>query len=230
MPFAFLELHIEQGPILEEEGAPVCVVTGIQGVHWYEIEVKGQANHAGTTPETCRRDAFVGAHALISALIKETAAYDEQVRFTIGKFALTPNSVNTIPQQARFTIDLRHPDLSVLEALDFSFRKWANQKWAGCTAHLKTTSRVEPVVFDEHLVAVLDEVVKAYWPQAPRLVSGAFHDATHLAHLCPTAMLFIPCRAGISHHPDEYIKRTDAEIGVRTLSHAVEQLLITRNN
>ena len=230
VPHAFLELHIEQGPVLEDQGAPVCVVTGIQGVHWYEIEVTGQANHAGTTPETSRRDAFMGALALVDALKKAVAAHDDQTRFTIGRFALSPNSVNTIPQQARFTIDLRHPDPVVLEALDISFRELAKREWSGCTARLEVTSRVEPVAFDEHLVAVLDEAVKTYWPQAPRLVSGAFHDAIHLAHLCPTAMLFTPCRAGVSHHPDEHIERADAEVAVRTLAHAVEQLLQIRNS
>lgn len=230
VPHAFLELHIEQGPILEEKGAPVCVVTGIQGVHWYEVKVSGQANHAGTTPASSRRDAFMGAHALIRALNEAVATHDDQVRFTIGKFAVSPNSVNTIAQQARFSIDLRHPDSAVLEALDFAFRQLAKQEWAGCSAHLEATSRVEPVAFDSHLITVLDEAVKTYSPQAPKLVSGAFHDAIHLAHLCPTAMLFTPCRAGISHHPDEHIEREDAEVAVRALAHSVEQLLITRNN
>ena len=228
VPHAFLELHIEQGPVLEDQGAPVCVVSGIQGVHWYEVEVDGQANHAGTTPEASRHDAFMGAHALVGALkaaVAAVAAQDDQVRFTIGKFALSPNSVNTIPQQARFTIDLRHPDPTVLEALDVAFRQLAQHEWSGCTARLEATSRVAPVAFDDHLVAVLDEAVKTWCPKAPRLVSGAFHDAIHLAHLCPTAMLFTPCRAGISHHPDEHIERADAEVAVRVLAHATEQLL-----
>lgn len=230
VPHTFLELHIEQGPVLEEQGAPVCVVTGIQGVNWYEVELHGQANHAGTTPEAARRDAFMGAHALVGALKAAVAAHDDQVRFTIGKFALSPSSVNTIPQQARFTIDLRHPDPAVLEALDAAFQQLAQRQWSGCTASLQVTSRVAPVAFDDALVAVLDEAVEAHWPEAPRLVSGAFHDAIHLAHLCPTAMLFTPCRAGISHHPDEQIERADAEVAVRTLAHAVEQLLKTRND
>ena len=225
VPHAFLELHIEQGPVLEEKGVPVCVVTGIQGVNWYEVEVNGQANHAGTTPTASRRDAFMGAHALVDALTEAVAAHDDQVRFTIGRFALSPNSVNTIPQQARFSIDLRHPDAEVLEALDLAFRHLAEKTWAGCSARLEATSRVAPVAFDERLVAVLDEAVKARCPQAPTLVSGAFHDAIHLAQLCPTAMLFTPCRAGISHHPDEHIERADAEVAVRTLADAVERLL-----
>ncbi len=230
VPYAFLELHIEQGPVLETQGAPVSVVTGIQGVNWYEVEVNGQSNHAGTTPEASRRDAFMGAHALVGALKEAVAVHDDQVRFTIGKFALTPNSVNTIAQQARLTIDLRHPDPAVLDALDAAFQRLAEREWSGCMATVEATSRVAPVAFDDHLVAVLDDAVKAFWPKAPRLVSGAFHDAIHLAHLCPTAMLFTPCRAGISHHPDEHIERADAEVAVRVLAHAVERLLTIRRD
>ncbi|GHC35141.1 M20 family metallo-hydrolase [Aidingimonas halophila] len=230
VPHTFLELHIEQGPVLEAQGAPACVVTGIQGVYWYEVEVNGQANHAGTTPEASRHDAFMGAHALIGALKAAVAAHDDQVRFTIGKFALAPNSVNTIAQQARFTIDLRHPDPAVLDALDGAFRQLAKREWSSCTVHLEATSRVAPVAFDEHLIDALDEAVKAYCPQAPKLVSGAFHDAIHLAHLCPTAMLFTACRAGISHHPDEHIERGDADVAVRALAHAAGQLLTTRKD
>jgi beta-ureidopropionase / N-carbamoyl-L-amino-acid hydrolase len=230
VPHAFLELHIEQGPVLEEQGAPVCVVTGIQGVNWYEVEVNGQANHAGTTPEAMRRDALMGAHALIGDLKAAVAAQDDQVRFTIGKFSVSPNSVNTIPHQARFTIDLRHPDAAVLEALDAAFQQLAQREWSGCTAQLKASSRVAPVSFDEALLSILDDAVSIYCPQAPHLVSGAFHDAIHLAYVCPTAMLFTPCRAGISHHPDEHIERADAEVAVRTLAHAVEQLLTKKES
>lgn len=225
VPYAFLELHIEQGPVLESQGLPVCVVSGIQGVNWYEVEVSGKANHAGTTPEATRRDAFMGAHALIAALRSAAARHDGDLRFTIGKFSLWPDSVNTIPQRARFTIDLRHPCQDVLEALDADFHRLATETWAGCTARLRVFSRVAPVRFDATLLATLDKSVAAYCPDAPRLVSGAFHDAIHLARVCPTAMLFTPCRGGISHHPDEHIERADAEVAARALAGTVERLL-----
>ncbi|SDK75041.1 N-carbamoyl-L-amino-acid hydrolase [Franzmannia pantelleriensis] len=224
-PFAFLELHIEQGPVLESLGIPACAVQGIQGVNWYNVTLQGQANHAGTTPEHARRDAFTGAHALISALREAVAEHGDQVRFTIGKFALAPNATNTIPQQAAFSIDLRHPSAAVLAALDASFQRLAGQSWSGCTVELAASARVPPVAFDDQLVAMLDASVKAYAPDAPQLVSGAFHDAIHLAHRCPTAMLFMPCRDGISHHPDEHIERDDADIAVRALADTVGTLL-----
>jgi len=224
-PFAFLELHIEQGPVLESLGVPACAVQGIQGVNWYSVTVQGQANHAGTTPEHARRDAFTGAHALITALREAVAEHGESVRFTIGKFALEPNATNTIPQRATFSIDLRHPSAAVLAALDETFQRLGAKQWSGCTVELKASSRVPPVEFDSQLVEMLDASVKAYAPDAPQLVSGAFHDAIHLAHRCPTAMLFMPCRDGISHHPDEHIERDDAEIAVRALADTAGTLL-----
>ncbi|SDN55575.1 M20 family metallo-hydrolase [Vreelandella arcis] len=226
IPYAFLELHIEQGPVLESLGVPACAVKGIQGVNWYSIAVNGQANHAGTTPEHARRDAFTGAHQLITAFREAVAEHGESVRFTIGKFALEPNATNTIPQQATFSIDLRHPSAAVLTSLDNAFQRLAAETWSGCNVELTVSSRVPPVEFDEQLVETLDASVKKYAPDAPQLVSGAFHDAIHLAHQCPTAMLFMPCRSGISHHPDEHIEREDAEVAVSAMADAVGTLLV----
>ncbi|MEQ6917788.1 M20 family metallo-hydrolase [Halomonas aquatica] len=231
VPHAFLELHIEQGPVLEQLGKPVGVVSGIQGVNWYRIQVEGVANHAGTTPLQARRDAFDGAHELVSALKEATREQDDDdLRFTIGKFSLWPDAVNTIAQQATFTIDMRHPRQAVLDDLDAQFHELARNQWSGCDVTLEVTSRVAPVAFPETLLAVLRESADSVCKEAPELVSGAFHDAIHLAHVCPTAMFFTPCRAGISHHPDEHIERQDADIAVRALAHAAETLLITRNN
>lgn len=225
VPHAFLELHIEQGPVLESLAQPVGVVNGIQGVNWYRIEVRGQANHAGTTPPHARRDAFDGAHELIAALKAEIRRQDENLRFTIGKFSLWPDSVNTIAQRATFTVDLRHPSQAVLDDLDASFHALAERQWAGCDVSLQVSSRVAPVAFDETLLGVLRDSARHFSEQAPEFVSGAFHDAIHLVHVCPTAMLFTPCRAGISHHPDEHIERADAEIAARVLTQAAARLL-----
>ncbi|UQG60847.1 M20 family metallo-hydrolase [Marinobacter sp. M3C] len=224
-PHAFLELHIEQGPVLETLGKPVGVVSGIQGVNWYEIEVKGQANHAGTTPLQARRDAFDSAHDLVSALKAAVFDQDDDLRFTIGKFSVWPDSVNTIAQRATFTIDLRHPSQTVLDALDARFHDLTKCQWGGCDVTLKVTSRVAPVAFPDSLLDVLHECARHYCPDTPELVSGAFHDAIHLAHVCPTAMLFTPCRQGLSHHPDEHIEREDAEVAARVLTDAATSLL-----
>lgn len=225
VPHAFLELHIEQGPVLETLGKPVGLVSGIQGVNWYEITVEGQANHAGTTPRSARRDAFDGAYELIAALKAAAYEHGDELRFTIGKFSLWPDSVNTIAQRATFTIDLRHPSQSVLEALDTRFHELAERQWSGCEINLTVSSRVAPVKFPESLLDVLRESAGDYCSEVPELVSGAFHDAIHLVHVCPTVMLFTPCRAGISHHPDEHIERDDAESATRVLAEAAGRLL-----
>lgn len=227
IPHSYLELHIEQGPVLESQRVAVCAVSGIQGVNWYQVEVNGQANHAGTTPEAVRRDAFMGAHALIAELKDAVVQHDNQVRFTIGKFTVLPGSTNTIPQYTSFTIDLRHPSQAVLDQLDDTFKRLAKRQWSGCTVNLEATSRVAPVAFDPILVETVDSCTAQYCPNAPRLVSGAFHDAMHLARICPTAMLFTPCRAGVSHHPDEHIERTDAVIAAQTLASVVGKILLS---
>jgi N-carbamoyl-L-amino-acid hydrolase len=225
VPHAFLELHIEQGPILEALNKPVGVVNGIQGVNWYQVTLEGQANHAGTTPRRARRDAFDGAHELVAALKAIALEQDDDLRFTIGKFALWPDSVNTIAQRATFTVDLRHPSQAVLQAVDTRFHELAGRQWSGCSASLEVSSRIAPVVFPEALLEILRESAGSYCPEVPELVSGAFHDAIHLIHVCPTAMLFTPCRAGISHHPDEHIERDDAEIATRVLTESAARLL-----
>ncbi len=221
---AFLELHIEQGPILEREGAAVGVVEGIQGVSWFEVTVSGSANHAGTTPRSSRRDAWEGACALATALREAARDGEDRVRFTIGKFAVSPGSVNTIPDQVTFTIDLRHPEAATLKALEAEFSDLAQQSWAGCNATLTPLSRVDPVGFPATLTALLDDTAHELGMPAPRLVSGAFHDAIHLAKHCPTAMLFVPCRDGLSHHPDEHTELDDAVAGTQLLAASLASL------
>ncbi|TVP50449.1 MAG: Zn-dependent hydrolase [Halomonas sp.] len=220
----FIELHIEQGPILERDGAAVGVVEGIQGVSWFEVTVTGSANHAGTTPRALRRDALEGACALATALREAARDDQDRVRFTIGKFAVSPGSVNTIPDHVTFSIDLRHPEATTLKALEAEFNQLAQQTWAGCQATLTPLSRVEPVAFPTTLTALFDDTAHELGISAPRLVSGAFHDAIHLANHCPTAMLFTPCRDGLSHHPDEHIELSDAVVSTQLLAASLARL------
>ena len=221
---AFLELHIEQGPILERRGAAVGVVEGIQGVSWFDVTVTGNANHAGTTPRAMRRDALEGACALATALRETAKDNEDRVRFTIGQFTVHPGSVNTIPDHVSFSIDLRHPEATTLEALEAKFNELIQQSWAGCQATLRPLSRIAPVAFPSALTTLLDDTAIALGVAAPRLVSGAFHDAIHLAKHCPTAMLFVPCRDGLSHHPDEHTDLDDAVVGTQLLAASLARL------
>lgn len=218
-PFhAFLEAHIEQGPVLERGHNSAGVVTGIQGVSWYRITVHGIAGHAGTTPRAARADAVEGACMLSSHLREVCRDPDDQVRFTVGRFQVQPDSVNTIPDQVTFTVDLRHPEAAMLDNLHAQFEALCAQVWASCEVSLESLSRINPVHFPDDIVQRMETIAGELRLDAPRLVSGAFHDAIHLAGHCPTGMVFIPCEDGISHHPNESITRQDAFAGARLLA------------
>ncbi|PMR77213.1 M20 family metallo-hydrolase [Billgrantia endophytica] len=217
----YLEAHIEQGPILEAEGAVVGIVNAIQGANWYQFEVRGSVAHAGTTPRALRKDAFAGAMELAAALREQATDPDDEVRFTIGRFILQPGSPNTIPDSATFTVDLRHYDNTLLERLDLAFSKLAERKWANCSVEMRREMCLGTVRFDDGLLNVLERTAKRQGIEYRRLSSGAFHDAAHLARHCPSAMLFIPCEGGISHHPHERITKEDAIAGARVLAEAV---------
>lgn len=225
-PHAYLESHIEQGPVLEAQRCPVGVVTGIQGVRWFQFTVTGVAGHAGTTPRSLRQDAFDGACRLANALRETAADAEERVRFTIGRFDVSPGAVNTIPDRVVFMVDLRHPEATKLESLEASFRQLSRRRWAECDVQIERLLDSDPVDFPEALIERLENsAIATGLPAAPRLMSGAFHDALNLARICPTAMLFVPCEAGISHHPSEHVEKTDAIAACRVLAAAVEQLL-----
>lgn len=215
---AFIELHIEQGPVLEMAAADVGVVTGIQGVSWFRFTVRGMANHAGTTPRAARKDAFEGAAALASALRSLATDKEDVTRFTIGRFNVSPDSINTIPDTATFTVDLRHPDVNVLDTLEKNFRALARKQWAGCAVQVERLSRIDPVTFPTSVTDVISKSAVDLGLDAPRLVSGAFHDSMFLSHHCPTGMIFIPWAGGLSHHPAESITADHALAGARVLA------------
>jgi N-carbamoyl-L-amino-acid hydrolase len=216
--------HLDSQPAGGKYDGALGVVEGIQGVSWFEVTVTGSANHAGTTPRALRRDALEGACALATALRDATRDDEDRVRFTIGTFSVSPGSVNTIPDHVTFSIDLRHPEAATLKALEATFNQLSQQTWAGCRAALTPLSRVEPVDFPATLTVLLDDTAHELGITAPRLVSGAFHDAIHLAQHCPTAMLFVPCRNGLSHHPDEHTEIDDAVVGTQLLAASLASL------
>jgi N-carbamoyl-L-amino-acid hydrolase len=203
--FAYVEAHIEQGPILEREGLALGIVQAIQGVRWYQVTVPGRSAHAGTTPLADRDDAQAKAIALAHALLSDAAnAGDEALRVTIGRWACQPDSVNTIANRVVFTIDVRHPDAAALDAFDQRLRALAP---AGTGIALLQDRPTTP--FDPDLVNLLDTAAARRGLAARRMVSGAFHDAMPMAAHAPTAMLFAPSIAGISHHPDEHTHAAD---------------------
>ena len=224
-PFhSFIEAHIEQGPVLEASKTPVGVVTGIQGVSWFQVEVLGRTAHAGTTPRARRQDALEGAMAVASVMREACRDAEDTLRFTIGRFAVSPDSINTVPDSVRFSIDLRHPEAEMLARIKAQFETLVAQPWHGCRVNLQSIGKKDPVAFPEWLVNEVEAGAGRAGAGSKRMASGAFHDALHLAHHCSTAMLFIPCRDGISHHPAESIGAADAAAGTRALAETLAYL------
>jgi N-carbamoyl-L-amino-acid hydrolase len=219
VPHAFVELHIEQGPALEAEGVAVGAVDGVQGISWQEITVTGQANHAGTTPMSMRRDP--GFVATSVANFARELAFDlggPQVA-TVGRFALTPDLVNVVPASATFTVDLRNTDDEVLQEAERRLADFVATAAAAerCTVETRTLARFEPVVFDRAIVDLVEQTARELGHAVMRMPSGAGHDAQMLARVCPTAMVFTPSRDGLSHNPAEYTGPADLQAGADVL-------------
>ena len=209
-PHAFVELHIEQGPVLEEQDTTIGVVTGVQGISWTEITIEGQSNHAGTTPMRLRRVAgYVAAEVAVFARRLAAELGDPQVA-TVGAIDLHPNLVNVVAARATLTVDLRNTDDDVLREaerrLQVRLDELAQQE--GVSISTRTLSRFDPVDFEDRLLDLVEQTAKEQGHSTRRMPSGAGHDAQMLARLCPTAMIFTPSRNGISHNPAEH---TDPE-------------------
>ncbi|HEX6143250.1 MAG TPA: Zn-dependent hydrolase [Geminicoccaceae bacterium] len=221
---AYIEPHIEQGPRLEAEGAPIGVVTGIQGARWYVVEVAGEPAHAGTAPLRGRKDALRAAVAMIARLQELTADPADVVRFTVGRMAVEPNSPNTVPGKATFSIDLRHPAADVLARLDAGIESACRGLAGGCEVRIHRTFEREPVVFADVIVRNIEAAASGLGLGHLRLPSGAFHDANFIADLCPTGMIFVPCARGVSHSPKEDAAPGDLAAGARVLAATLVEL------
>jgi N-carbamoyl-L-amino-acid hydrolase len=225
-PFAYIEAHIEQGPRLEAAGATIGVVTGIQGIRRFIIEVNGEEAHAGTTPRAYRKDAMASAVAMISALQTAAADPEDVIRFTVGKMHVWPNSPNTVPGRVQFTIDLRHPDGALLEAFGARIHEAAQRiaRKHRCTAVVQAPSNVAPVNFSQEMIALVRAAAEAEGAKHLSFPSGAGHDAMYLNRLCPTGMVFVPCLGGVSHNEAESATAADLAAGARVLARAIVEL------
>jgi N-carbamoyl-L-amino-acid hydrolase len=223
-PFAFIEPHIEQGPVLEAAGLSVAAVTGIQGVRWMNVEVTGKAGHAGTTPMADRRDAVQGALRAIAGLNRLMADGQDRVRFTVGRINVTPNSPNTIPEKVLFSIDFRHPDRELLEDRGGQIAQVVKDAASPCDTLIVPTLSMDPTPFPDAMVSLIEASAEALGLGCLSLASGAFHDALYAARVCPTAMIFIPCRDGLSHHPAEWAEPRHCADGARVLAATLVEL------
>jgi hydantoinase/carbamoylase family amidase len=216
---AYLELHIEQGPVLEREGLPVGVVTGTAGVERHRVRVRGQAVQGGAFPMDARRDALVAGARLVLAV--RDAAHDPRSRATVGDVAVRPGIPTAVPGHAELLVDQRNPDAAALAAMLGALHDAAADIAVaeGVEIDLERIWSIEPVAFDETLIALAEEAARAVTGASARLFSGALHDAASLARIgVPTAMLFVQSAGGISHAPEEDSAPEHIEAGVRTLA------------
>jgi N-carbamoyl-L-amino-acid hydrolase len=215
---AYVEAHIEQGPRLEAEGKVIGAVSGIQGSRWFAVEISGAEAHAGTTPMALRKDALKAAVAMVTALEQLLADPTDTIRFTVGRFEVSPGSPNTVPGKVFFTIDFRHPDAALLDRLCIEIPKVCAANARGCAVTVTPTFATQPVAFPKEMTARIEQAAEALGLSNMSLLSGAFHDAKFLAEVTPSAMIFIPCAGGVSHNPIEDAKPEDCAAGARVLA------------
>jgi beta-ureidopropionase / N-carbamoyl-L-amino-acid hydrolase len=223
---AYVELHVEQGPVLDIEGITIGAVEGVQGISWTEFTVTGVSNHAGTTPMRLRHDAGYVACAIAQharAIARELGG--DQVA-TVGAITLSPNLVNVIANRAVFTVDLRNTDEVLLQEAERQLHAFATQlaKAEGVTLTHRTLARFEPVAFDPAVVDLVEDTAKQLGHTVRRMPSGAGHDAQMLARVCPAGMIFVPSVGGISHNVKEFTQPADIAAGANVLLQTILRL------
>jgi allantoate deiminase len=223
---SYLELHIEQGPVLEAQGLQIGVVTSIVGLRGYRVRLRGEANHAGTTPMPLRRDALAGA-ARIALELRHAALAGEATTANVGKLSVEPGGANVVPGLADFTIDVRAATPAGIaeweRVVDEIVHRVAAEE--RLEVELEQAYALEPLELDPELVDTVERAAAEVGAAAKRLPSGAGHDAMVVGRHVPAAMIFVPSRRGISHSPDEHSAADEVELGMRVLAETLRQSL-----
>ena len=231
-PHAYVELHVEQGPVLERQGVPVAAVETLQGISWQRITIDGEANHAGTTPMSMRKDAGHAAARVVAFLHDRAKASNTPTVATVGCMAFEPNAINVIPSRATFTVDLRDPDEQSLQAIEAGISGLSRQALAarkGCSDRPPSPWRASSRwIFDGRIVALIEAAASARGLAVRRMTSGAGHDAQMIARMAPAAMIFVPSIGGISHSPREFTPDDDLVNGANVLLDVVARLAAAR--
>jgi len=220
IPHAFVELHIEQGPVLDKEDIQIGVVEGVQGISWTELKFVGQSNHAGTTPMDLRQDSMaVAAEVTVAARVIANEMGGTQVA-TVGSLNLHPNLVNVIPAHATMTVDLRNTDERSLQQAEDQLTESVQRiaEAEGVTVESRSLARFEPVEFDSRVVDRIEVLARQKGLSTKRMPSGAGHDAQMMARVCPTGMIFVPSLDGVSHNPAEHTDDDDLIVGAQLLA------------
>jgi N-carbamoyl-L-amino-acid hydrolase len=228
-PHAFVELHIEQGPVLEAAGTTIGVVEGVQGISWTEIVIAGQSAHAGTTPMRLRHDPAYCAAAITTYVRDLTRLLGADQVGTVGRIDVYPNLVNVVPARVVMTADLRNTDDRILQEAESRLMKFLDElaESEGVTITTTSLARFQPVEFDPAMVDLVEATAERLGHSTRRMPSGAGHDAQMLARICPTAMVFTPSVNGLSHNIAEFTEADDIEAGANVLLQVVLELLST---
>jgi N-carbamoyl-L-amino-acid hydrolase len=220
---AFFELHIEQGPILEAEEKEIGIVTGVQGMRWYEVTVTGESAHTGATPMRLRKNALLGAARMIARIDAIAHEHAPDAVGAVGLIENRPNSRNVVPGEVFFTVDFRHPDDKVLDVMEGKFRAALPEILDPMKLSYK-----EARIWDSPAVKFAPELIACVRAGAEKagfksrdMISGAGHDAAYVARVAPTTMIFIPCAGGISHNEAESTSFDECAAGAQVLLNAV---------
>ena len=229
IPHAFVELHIEQGPLLEANNVCIGAVTGVQGISWQEVTIVGQSNHAGTTPMSLRHDPTYVAAEIAVFLRKLSARYGAHQVCTVGKIDVFPNLINVVAARVTLTLDIRNTDETLLQRAELEVAAFLKDiaSTEGVTVTTKKLARFEPVEFDSRVIEIIEQISLDLGNTTQRMPSGAGHDAQMLARVCPTAMIFVPSVDGISHNAAEHTNTDDLVAGANILLHAMLTLCTT---
>ncbi|PJG56385.1 Zn-dependent hydrolase [Bradyrhizobium forestalis] len=221
---AYLELHIEQGPLLEAAACTIGIVAGIQGKKTFQVVVEGSEGHAGTLAQSERRDALAAFARMASALHAEIGTIDADIKFTIGRVAVTPNAPSVVPSRVSFSIDLRHPDNAALDAAGARIKTLCKANASPCAVTVTPLVDAPSNAFDARLRAGIGKASREQGHSAMTMLSAAGHDARHLAKVCPAAMIFIPCRDGASHVEHEWAEPDHVAAGASVLAQVLREL------
>jgi beta-ureidopropionase / N-carbamoyl-L-amino-acid hydrolase len=220
---AFFELHIEQGPVLEAEEKEIGIVTGVQAVRWFELTITGEEAHTGATPMNLRKNALLGAARVIDRVEAIARAHAPLAVGTVGMIEVSPNSRNVVPGQALFSVDLRHPEADVLDAMEQSLEQAVREicEALGLRSAMHKIWGNPPVHFDAGCIAAVRLAASASGFTTRDMTSGAAHDAAYIARVAPAAMIFVPSRGGISHNEIEFTSKEQCAAGAQVLLQAV---------
>ncbi|MFC4274117.1 hydantoinase/carbamoylase family amidase [Achromobacter aloeverae] len=226
-PYAYVEAHIEQGPELERAHCPIGIVSGIQGKHTFRVTVRGEAAHAGTSTRAERRDALLAATAMVQALARVLHDEADVTKFTVGRFDVTPSAPSVVASQVIFSVDLRHPDSQELRRLSALVAPACEAAAGPCEVEVSRLSAADSLAFPAAMRARLRAAADRLGLAHRDLLSAAGHDARYLHPICPSAMLFVPSRDGVTHNEAEFTEPADLYAGACVLADVLAELAMS---